>query len=358
MVRYLDFLKSKLKSSVGKLRGLRKPLMNDVFKRVLYISPQSIKVTNYVRSRPLASFNPGAIVKGNDFLVFPRLIFDYYWYVSSVGLFKLSLKDILNDLDINTRELPTKIVIYPTSKYEVVRGCEDPRVHVINEKYYILYTAVGPKPLPKYVPDVISDMPFYRASYQALAVLNENLKLISKYYLKIDDEVVPNWKDGSIVKVVNSESASMLLRPSVGDIEANWRGLINLRDFSIELGSLEPIMVAEDWEFKVGWSTNTIRLSSNEYLVGWHAVLKSNFSYVEGLAIVNDSGDLLATTDYVLIPKGLNESFGDRPLVIFGCGLILTKEYVIWVGGVADYCIGIFKANLSKVLELMKWIRG
>ena len=78
MVRYLDFLESKLKGSLSKLRSVRKPLMNDVFKRVIYILPQSIKVTNYVRSRPLASFNPGAIIKGNDLLVFPRLIFDYY----------------------------------------------------------------------------------------------------------------------------------------------------------------------------------------------------------------------------------------------------------------------------------------
>lgn len=357
MVRYLDFLESKLKGSLSKLRSVRKPLMNDVFKRVLYILPQSIKVTSYVRSRPLASFNPGAIIKGNDLLVFPRLIFDYYWYVSSIGLFKLSLKDILNGRG-TIRELPTRIVIYPTNRYEVVRGCEDPRIHVINGKYYVLYTAVGPKPMPKYTPDVISDMPLYRASYQALAVLDEDLKLISKYYLKVGNEVVPNWKDGSIIKAINSKSASMLLRPLVSDVEANWRGVINLRDFSVELSSLEPVMVAEDWEFKVGWSTNTVRLSSNEYLVGWHAVLKSNFSYVEGLAIVDDSGDLLATTDYVLVPKGLNELFGDRPSVIFGCGLVLTNEYVIWVGGVADYCIGVFKADLSKVLELMKWVRG
>ena len=87
-------------------------------------------------------------------------------------------------------------------------------------KYYVLYTAVCPKPLLKYAPSVISDIRPYSASYQALAVLNEGLRLISKYYLKVNDEVVLNWKGGSIDKVVNSESASMLLGPSVSDVEA------------------------------------------------------------------------------------------------------------------------------------------
>ncbi len=356
MRNWLDILEVKLRNYLSKLRGLRRPLTNDLFERILYISPDNVRITNYIRRKPLAIFNPGAVVDGDGLLIFPRLVFDYYWYVSSIGLFKLGLSS-LGTNEVLSEVINTKVILYPTSKYEVVRGCEDPRVTSINGKYYVFYTAVGPKPLPHYTPEVISDMPLYRASYQGLAILDEGFNLIRKYYLKLGDEVLPNWKDGALVRS-SKDYLVMLLRPSLRGIEANWSGLVKLSDFSIDLSSLEPVMVCEDWEYKIGWSTNTVKLGSNEYLVGWHAVLKSDFSYVNGLAVVSDEGELLGTTDYVLTPRGINEVYGDRPHVVFGCGLVLHKEYLIWVGGISDYGICVFRTELSKVLESIRWFKG
>lgn len=51
------------------------------------------------------------------------------------------------------------------------------------------------------------------------------------------------------------------------------------------------------------------------------------------------------------------EEYGDRPLVIFGNGLVRYRELVIWIGGVSDYAIGIFATPLDKLLEKLKWIQ-
>lgn len=119
-----------------------------------------------------------------------------------------------------------------------------------------------------------------------------------------------------------------------------------------------PVLVFEEWELGVGWSTNTVRLSSNEFLVGWHGVLKRDRSYYNGIALVNGEGELLAVSDYFLAPRGLVEEYGDRPLVIFGDGLVLYRDILIWVGGVSDYAIGLFTVELGRVMENLKWIRG
>lgn len=76
------------------------------------------------------------------------------------------------------------------------------------------------------------------------------------------------------------------------------------------------------------------------------------------MAIVDREGYLLAISNYLLAPRGLYEEYGDSSQVIFGDGLVLYKEYLIWVGGIGDYAIGIFTVEVEKALEKLKWIRG
>ena len=69
-------------------------------------------------------------------------------------------------------------------------------------------------------------------------------------------------------------------------------------------------------------------------------------------------GDLLAISNYLLAPRGLEESYGDRPLVIFGDGLVRHGEHLIWIGGISDYGIGIFIAELEEALGKLKRIKS
>ncbi len=118
--------------------------------------------------------------------------------------------------------------------------------------------------------------------------------------------------------------------------------------------SLRPVLVPETWEYKVGWSTNAVPLGEGRYLVGWHGVHREDLSYRNGLAEVDREGNLLAISDYLLAPKGLLEEYGDRPLTVFGNGLLLVRDCLVWIGGVSDYAIGIFIAELDDVLGMLR----
>ncbi|MCK4245792.1 hypothetical protein KAX14_00990, partial [Candidatus Bipolaricaulota bacterium] len=123
------------------LQGVRTPKVEDIFHRCCYIAPSDLLMEDYLRSTPLAAFNPGALLVDEKLLVFPRLIFDYYAYTSSVGMFELAIDDLLQGRI--PKPLHTRILLWPTEPWEFGPGCEDPRVALWNEEIYILYTGVG-----------------------------------------------------------------------------------------------------------------------------------------------------------------------------------------------------------------------
>ncbi len=48
------------------LQGRRQPHVTDIFTKRLYISPDHLQVVDYLRRRPLAAFNPGALLQKTD----------------------------------------------------------------------------------------------------------------------------------------------------------------------------------------------------------------------------------------------------------------------------------------------------
>ena len=300
---------------------------------------------NYIREKPAVVFNPAVLLDGNEVFIFPRLIFDYYKYTSSIGLFKISLDDILNGkVD---RIFETKIILWPSDITDFL-GCEDPRVHVHDGTIYMLYTGKGYE-----IGDTTEEK---RIDYLYLAKFNRDFELLEKgffHVMKDGESILPiSNKDSAIVKL-DGNSATMLTRPEFerGKLFC-YTAFADLDEMYLK--DLRVVMKPEEWEFKVGWSTNAVRVDEDEYLVGWHAVLRENLSYKNGLAIVDGKGNLLSITDYTLFPTGLNEEYGDRALVIFGDGLIVVEDLVIWIGGMGDYSIGIFIANLKDVMQNMR----
>lgn len=329
----------KAKQAERDLSGIREPETNDIFTRRYYISPEDLLLENYLRSKPIAAFNPGALMIGEKLFVFPRLIFDYYCYVSSIGVFSIDIEKMVSGKIL--KPLKSRIILWPTGSQELWKGCEDPRVSLFKQNIYMLYTASSKK------------------GSLAFAELDLSIEIKRKSFFSIvngDEKFVPSMKDSAFVNVEEGK-AIMLTRPSFDGIDLCWRAEADLKTLMIDEKSMRPVLSYEEWEYKVGWSTNAVELSADKYLVGWHGVLIEDESYRNGLAVVNGKGELLAVSNYILAPQGLKESYGDRPLVIFGCGLIKYKELLIWVGGMSDYSIGIFFANLDKALDKLKWIR-
>ncbi len=333
----------------GSIRKLRRNKLNDIFERICYIKSSDLRVVNYLREAPLTAFNPGAVLIGDTIYIFPRLVFDYYTYNSSIGIFPLSMEELLEGSF--SKPIETRILIYPDKLWEFGHGCEDARVETVGKKYYVLYT--GSK-------HYYEDGKLVKLSVQAVAATELPFHKAKKLgYLTVKGENgeiwVPDCKDSAFLKK-DKGSVNMLLRLKVKETLACWRGKLSLEDLTVSADNLYPVLAPEEWETKVGWSTNAVRLSEDRYIVGWHGVLKEDLSYRNGFALLNGEGKLLAVSDYLLAPNGLNEIYGDRNAVIFGCGLTIYEEKLIWIGGVSDYCIGVFIAPLERVMANLREI--
>ena len=324
---------------------MRKNRCFDVFEDRVVIPPSTFSVENYRRD-PVAVFNPGAVLVGDEIHVFPRLIFDYYKYTSAIGHFILGLDEIE---EMFSGRIPStisvEIVLWPSGKEEFL-GCEDPRVVYRDGEFWMLYTAKGFSGRGEQ----------NRVDRLGLAVFNGDLTLSFKEYIPVrmgKSTFFPKSNKDSAFLEFESNRVHILTRPEIGEILQGWKGVLNLEEMILE--DLEPVLPPNWWELKTGWSTNAVKIDQG-YLIGWHAVIDEDLSYRNGLALVNSEGKLLKISDYVLCPKGLEEEYGDRALVIFGDGLLLYGDHLIWIGGVSDYAIGIFRADLKRALETLNEI--
>jgi len=341
-------LRQKLEKLIQKVLEAEKSLQNvrrgktikGVFERLGYLTADNFMIVNYPR-KPLVAFNPSAVKKDKDLYLFPRFVFDYYDYVSSIGLSKLSVEELEK---LCCTKLSAKLVIYPTSIHEIKRGAEDPRAHEYREGFLVFYTAVG-----------LRDGDLWPK--QGVAVLDEQGNVKEKGVLRLDDFFPPSWKNTTMVED-RGKSMTILTRPLIEGHEVIWRAELERNEWIVSSDTMDVVLVPEKFEMKVGVSTTPVKLGSDEYLVGWHAIMKEDLSYRNGLAVVNREGELLGITEYLLYPETVEELYGDRPMVIYGCGLVHQGEYLYWIGGVADYGIGVYRTTIDKVMEHMKWLRG
>ncbi len=342
------------------IKSPRKPKIDDIFERAGYLYPQDFNISNYPRE-PRTAFNPGAmLVDEKTVEIYPRFVFDYYKYVSSIGRFKVDMEDLLSDRV--EKPISAEIVLYPDIDEEDgwdFGGYEDPRVVTYNKSVFVLCTGnIGDRHKDNALSEKVNTV-------LALAEF-ERGELKKKGYFKIKgktdkekDFIPEGHKDAAFVRMNKRNEAGMLTRLSVHGYEGNWFGQADLNDIVIPEDTLEIILPPMEGEIKMGWSTNTVDVGNDQYLIGWHSVLKKNLSYVNGLALVSGEGKLLAISDYLLAPRKSSaiESLGDRPLVVFGGGLIKYKDKLVWIGGVSDWAIGIFFVDFDIAMSKLKWIK-
>ncbi len=337
-------LGAKAERFLRQARGVRRPHTDDIFVRRAYLGPDEVRVENYLRPRPIAFFNPGAVLRGDVVHVFPRLIFEYYSYASAVGHFEVPVQVLLSGRF--SRPVPVDIVLYPTERFDAVRGCEDARAHWMGDGYALFYTAVG-----KLGEAWKTDSKDVFTAALALAELGEDLRLRRKGLIRIegrDEEAHIPVKNATFL-----DGEAFLLRPSLPGIpDTCWRGRLDRA--TLEARDLEPVLAPEPFEYKVGWSTNAVALGDGTFLVGYHGIFKEDLSYRHGLAHLDGQGALLGVSDYLLAPQGLNECYGDRPLTLYGNGLFIYNDELVWVGGVGDYAIGVFSAPLEAVMARIR----
>ncbi|KYH38172.1 MAG: glycosidase [Candidatus Bathyarchaeota archaeon B23] len=338
-------LAERCREALRELKGFRKPRVEDIFQAGrIYIGPRDLYIENYIRRKPLSAFNPGALLRGGELHIFPRCIFEYYNYSSSIAHFTLDVGEVLEGG--GEGPLRVELILWPRELWDS-RGCEDARLYEGGGRLLLLYTGVG-----------YMEVGGKKTFVQALAEFKGDWREVRRGYFTIieaGEVYTPRSKDSAILTLKGSE-ASMLTRPTIRGMSFCWRCRADMDEMMMH--TLEPVLAPEEWEAKTGWSTNALRLSGEEYLVGWHATSKRDLTYRNGLAVVDGEGSLLAVSDYLLEPRGLMEEYGDRPQTLFGCGLVSYKEYLIWIGGLGDCLIGIFMTELEEALERLRWLEG
>ncbi len=316
----------------------------EIFQKRYILPPKNFKITNYPRD-PVAVFNPGAVEIDGIVHVFPRVIFDYYKYTSAIGHFTMKADDILNGTIPEILEI--ELIIWPKTKEEFL-GCEDPRIFQDGENLWILYTAKGYRGRGE----------GERTDFLALAKLDFDLNVSEKHFLKVEykgEIFYPKSNKDSAILRISGNKATILTRPDFGGRLSGWRGVLDLEDMVIR--DLEEVLPPKEGELKRGWSTNAVEIDGR-YLVGWHAVIDEDLSYRNGFALVDENGNILDTTGYVLCTEGLIEELGDRAMVIFGDGLLILKDKVVWIGGVSDYAVGVFVADLEDLMDSFVGVKG
>ena len=307
-----------------------------LFKKVCSLQPENFHIINYNR-KPTAAFNPGAYVNDDGKLVImPRLIFDDRFYVSSIGLCEpISFQELI-DFDNEKRSIETNLIKYPEAQQEI-NGVEDPRVTEDGKEVL----TVG-----------LSTQNIYHTTQTTLMDFDGKKLFNAKPFL-FNNSI---WNTGRDAVLVNDDVLFFRPESSINNF-LSYRAFYEKTSDRIEISNkdLEMVLKTIPGERKRGFSTNAVRLSSNEFLVEYHGVLDKKYEYQEGFILVDNVGIPIATTDYLLKTEGIL-SYGNRPWTLFGCGLILRNSRLWAISGVGDWAIAIYSADIDDVLNQMKKI--
>lgn len=303
--------------------------MKNIFELEVLLVGKQFKMSNYPET-PLGAWNPAAYLNDQKKLVIlPRLHFDIRFYVSSLGLCKPIALESLNDVE----EIRTKIIKYPTTNNEI-RGVEDPRITEDGKK--ILTVGLGKTKDGKIFTSQTNMNTFNGSSITNTKPLLFNNDEIGtgRDAVLVNDHVLlfrPEAKPLRTYRTFYTESAE--------NIVISDKDLMPLKELDKQEG-----------ERKRGLSTNVVKLATNEYIVGWHNVLEDKIEYKEGFMLIDDEGEPREISKTVLETTGILR-YSARPFTLFGCGLVLYKDRLYWIGGIGDSWIGIFSAELDAVIE-------
>ena len=306
----------------------RKNEFTKIFKLENLLVPEQFEILNYPR-KPIAVFNPGAFLTyDNKLILFPRLVFDDRFYISSIGMSDLLDLNYLN----NNSKINIDLLKYPTESKDFL-GLEDSRV--TQDGKQIVWVALNKEHMGC---SVSGDLNI------------KSKKITNIRYFKLEDSIILSGRDAAFIN-----ENYLVFRPEY-NVKYSFSSLFEKTDNVLLIkDKLKTVLVAQEWEEKIGFSTNFLKIKSNEFLVGYHALRKSSWGYESGFIMLDKEGNLLGHTNYLLhAEKEL--SYGNRINTLFGCGLIKLNNKIWWIGGVGDWAIALYSCNLKEILEHINYI--
>ena len=222
-------------------------------------------------------------------------------------------------------------------------GCEDPRLTLINDTIYMLYTAFDGVNLPRVAATAISVKNFLAKNWQ----WNKSV-IISPFGVDDKDAFLFPKKIGKNYLVFHRVGLDICIDP------------IPSLNFTSEcIKTITPIVSPR----KFMWDSERIGINAPaiESKIGWivlyHGISKNHHTYRVG-AILLDKKDptkvLARTTAPIFEPEMTYEKEGLVPNVVFPCGTIVRAGVVFIYYGAADKVIGLAKIKLTDLEKMFE----
>lgn len=272
-------------------------------------------------------FNCGATIFQNKVLLLYRAIGDYDTYISTLGLAS-------SDDGYNFKRFDDP-VMKPEADFEKY-GVEDPRITLLEEKYYIAYTAVR-TPVPKGDVD-----------YHIGIASTTDFKTFERHGTVINEH---RDKDGALFPEKINDRYAILHRAPEPDMWIAYSE--DLKTWTDHKKLFRPI--PNTWQdFKVGAGAPPIKTDEG-WLEFYHGVDKDlHYSLGVMLLDLEDPSKIVSILEEpILKPEEEYERIGDVPNVCFTCGVVeKDQKFFVYYGG-ADKVIAVATIDRKKVLQAL-----
>ncbi len=334
--------------------------VKDLFERMGVVAPDRIFLRNLPVEHPTSTFNPGLSFDDSSgcLTVYPRIVLGYYMYVSSIAAFRLCLDDI-EAKRVNMGRYMADVILSPDNRYDIW-GAEDPRVYVIDGIPHMTYTG---RSINYFEPREWR----YRTRPVTAAKLGDEWVKLAVHTPSHDvfGGVISD-KNAFLYPLRNySVSGKMVLFHRVHNKKEEFLLLVSEhepldysspkgpREYTVEKSWL--IDLKADWESKLGWAAPPMNLRGDRVLVLAHSVDHEGVVY-RVIAIELELGSkgprvTAVTPSYIMEPSEPFEKIGDRPHVVFPCGLVKVDDHLLVSYGAADLYVGIARVEFSQLLE-------
>ncbi|MEK7088496.1 MAG: hypothetical protein AAB952_02045, partial [Patescibacteria group bacterium] len=245
-------------------------------------------------------------------------------------------------------ERSTEPIYVPRAPFEIKKqpgnsGCEDPRLTLIDDTIYLLYTAFDGVNLPRVAATSISVKNFLAKNWRWTKPV-----IISPFGVDDKDAFLFPKKVGKNYLVFHRVGLDICVDP------------ISSLDFTPEcIKTITPIVSPRKfmWDSeRIGINTPPIE-SDNGWIVLYHGISKNHHTYRVG-AILLDKKDptkvLARTTAPIFEPELPYEKEGLVPNVVFPCGVVVRDSVVFIYYGAADKVIGLAKIKLSDLEKMFE----
>jgi len=368
---------SKLAEKSSELRRFKS---KDIVKRLGIISPDQVHISGYSVEHPRSIFNASAVIEDNQYItLYARIIVGYFMYISAIVKIDIPINDVLSG-SISYTHYPARIVITPGVRQDIW-GAEDPRAFKLDGDTYILYTGrtvwyfnirrIRERTLP-ILAFKEGDRGFRKGcafthpkEFRERVISDKDAVIIkvsdgSTYLLHRPHIVLEGSKKSMILKELDGEGSQALALASKlnSELARCKEGKVRTYELSeITLQKPVELLRRAKFESKIGWGTPPIEVGRDKYVLLVHGVDKYIEAYRAFAVMIEYRKDeglvpTAVTRTYIFEPKEPYEIFGDRPYVVFPCGLLrLNSDEALIVYGAADQVVGFGLASISELLN-------